>query len=875
MAVYIQDGGAAGRAAAARAENPGQAMESFASGLQSGNRFVSEFVNREQQLDEIERARRAEALMLEDRAAQAYQNMVADQQAAQAVAGAPGAGGGAMAPGGAYISPEVQAGLNMQAAADQVAAADNLAYVEARTAQGAEKLAARESNQRLETWDADRAVIQDMFSDGIISQEEAAALQDIAPQLAAQYDAHTVTAEGVPRDPTEDLRVAGRQYFDQMNEAEPRTFDPIAKPGGNPMEELGEPGTFLPSPAKVVDFLRTSAKPELANMSPENREAFLQRYRQHYDKVQTRLSGMVLEAQQTALQDRIGRVETMLLQQNNQFTKKRQMAPEAIRSLAEAVAKGDEGMVKSLMSSADANSRSDLNRAVQWAQHGLSVRKYEEVKDARRAASVAINQRDRTKAALQDLVNAGADDAATAPLRQQLAVEEGAVDDTLGAVDAFDPGTRAKFRADERAEVDKKAQLDAVETYELAQNRVDEIDGEVSALESTLQGQQERQKQDLDRVREQYSADITAAEKSNDAVAERAARARLQSELQRTRAAHSSAQVETQNELNRQRQLRSGAEATLEDADVRVRRGTGKVSAARKTRQQREDERATREFKVTTDNLKLKQLQAGLELAQAKAANLGSPESARNKARLEERKLEAQIAKLDAETKAVERKGGGKGGSSEMTTSQLYSARMAVIRQLAPAEIAKQLESHNNQMDTYSKKIIRAEATLTTLLADKSPRNSEVLLARAEKDEAVAGQKRVDAILKKLLTDQGQSMAERLKSRPALASQLRNLDEVAVAYGIEPLLPSSKPAPAPTPAPVDTRGAAGAAQLDKDPLDEAWLNTDSAVREGPVLTKGEESAIRKWNGRRNLNNDGWVLQDGRPLSDAKLATLGL
>ena len=662
-----------------------------------------------------------------------------------------------------------------------------------------------------------------------------------------------------------------------MDAAEPRTFDPIAKPKGNPLVELGEPATFFPSPAKLIDFLRTSSKPEIANMSPESREAYVQRYRQHYDKVQTRLSGMVLEAQQTALQDRIGRVETMLLQQNNQFTKKRQMAPEAIRSLAEAVAKGDEGMVKSLMSSADANSRSDLNRAVQWAQHGLSVRKYEEVKDARRAASVATNQRDQTQDALQDLVNAGADDAATAPLRQQLATDELALDDALAAVDAFDPGTSTKFRADERAEVDKKAQQDAVETYELAQNRVDEIDGEVSALESTLQGQQERQKQDLDRIREQYSADITAAEKSNDAVAERAARARLQSELQRTRAAHSSAQAETQNELNRQRQLRSGAEATLEDADVRVRRGTGKVSAARKTRQQREDERATREFNTRQLVAKTATAEANARAAVAKAEKRGDPEEVqrKRKAELKTAEANARTAEAKASKAELELKGGGKGGSSEMTTSQLYSARMAVIRQLAPAEIAKQLESHNNQMDTYSKKIIRAEATLTTLLADKSPRNSEVLLARAEKDEAVAGQKRVDAILKKLLTDQGQSMAERLKSRPALASQLRNLDEVAVAYGIEPLLPSSKPAPAPTPTPVDTRGAAGAAQLGKDPLDEAWLNTDSAVREGPVLTKGEESAIRGWNGRRNLNNDGWVLQDGRTITDANLARLGL
>lgn len=852
MAVYIQDGGAAGRAAAARAENPGQAMESFASGLQSGNRFVSEFVNREQQLDEIERKRRAEALMLEDRAAQAYQNMVADQQAAQAVAGVPGAGGGAMAPGGAYISPEVQAGLNMQAAADQVAAADNRAYVEARTAQGAEKLAARESNQRIETWDADRAVIQDMFSDGIISQEEAVALQDIAPQLAEQYDAHTFTTEGVPRDPTEDLRAAGEQYFSQMNAAEPRTFDPIAKPGGNPMEELGEPGTFLPSPAKVVDFLRTSAKPELANMSPENREAFLQRYRQHYDKVQTQLSGMVLEAQQTALQDRIGRVETMLIQQNNQFTKKRQMAPEAIHSLAEAVAKGDEGMVKSLMSSADANSRADLNRAVQWAQHALNKRKYTEVRDARRAASVATNQRDQTQDALSDLVAAGADEAATVALRQQLAADELALDDALGEVDAFDPGTRAKFRADERAAVDKMARQDAVETYELAQNRVDDIDDEVSALESTLQGQQERQKEDLDRVKAAGLAEIDAASPTH----RRGARGRLQAELRRTRSSHAAGLAETRNKLDHQRQLRSGAEDVLEDADVAIRRDTGKASAARKTRQQREDERATREFKVTTDNLKLKQLQAGLELAQAKAANLGSPESARNKARLEERKLEAQIAKLDAEKKAVERKGAESedGGLDYNQTLSKQFQLLSRVAERTPTEVMARL---GQKVEAEDMKIAAIDAWYATPegqnVGGDVRRNKSKL-----REDAVARKASHLKTLEKALNE-GAEPTWKVLNQPANSGMLayaKTLNVSLVAHGRPPIQLSDPDKAPPPPDPIVTPElTTPAPQPTADPVPDLGPAPVSSGLEPPISEKR-----RRQLAKRNMEWDGvqWI-----------------
>ena len=769
MAVYIQGGG--NPVPAAQAVAPAAGIESFAQGLRQGNQFVSEFVDREEQLDNIERKRRAEQLMLEDRAAEAYQRMLAEQGATPGATVGAGGAGGAAAPGGAFISPEVQAGLNAQAAQEQVIASDAQIYADALAARETEERAARAEGARLESWDSDRALIQNMFDDGILSSEEMETLKTLAPPLAAEAYSQ------MRRLPDDNARIvqAAEQYFAEMDAATPRTFDPIAKPTGNPMEEIGEPATFLPSPGKLVDFLRTSSKPELANMSPASREAFVQKYRQHYDKVQTKLKGMVLEAQQNALTERVDRVESMLIQQNSQFTRKRQMSPDALRSLAEAAVKGDDGMVKSLLASADANSRADLNRSVQWAQVNLAKRKYDEPREARRAASNAVTEVERLEEALTAAVSSGntEDEAAARTALQNAELQR---EDAFAALDAHDPGSSEKYRKARQEEQELEEQRLAIEDRELALNDLQDIRNRVSQTRQLLERTRKEHLEEDAAEKEQYGA--MSAEYLQRQSQRRQVSLQYQKDLQgqlaqEKRAEEIAREIDTTlNVLNRKStrtfQTMEEVEAAQEKAALAKRKT---VAGIEKT------EAEVRKLNVENDPEVIKAKSAA---AKAKAdAAIAKSASDIKIADLNLRK--AQVALEAARAKAS----GGGGSTGGLTESQYYTAQSRVIKMLGPQNRADQFQRLLDQARAEQRRKDEATTFINSEEGQNNKGSRKYKDMQAQATAMTDALRRTDQAIADLAQEQSRSIKERLEETPGLRALVIDMNNIARSLGRE------------------------------------------------------------------------------------------
>jgi hypothetical protein len=839
MAVYIQSGG--NPVPAAQAVAPASGIDAFGRGLQTGNQFVSEFVNREEQLDDIERKRRAEQLMLEDRAAEAYQRMLAEQGATPgATVGVDGTGGAA-APGGAFISPEVQAGLNMQAAAEQVAASDAEIYADALAARQTEEQAARAEGARLESWENDRTLIQNMFDDGILSSEEMEALKTIAPPLAAEAYSQ------MRRLPDDNTRIvqAAEQYFAEMDAATPRTFDPVAKPTGNPMEELGEPATFLPSPGKLVDFLRTSSKPELANMSPASREAFVQKYRQHYDKVQTKLKGMVLEAQQNALTERVDRVESMLIQQNSQFTRKRQMAPDALRSLAEAAVKGDDAMVKSLLSSVDANSRADLNRSVQWAQVNLAKRKYEEPREARRAASNAVNDVERLEEDLTAAISSGnsQDEAAIRAALQDAEVQR---EDAFAALDAHDPGSSEKYRKARQEEQELKDLGLAIEDREFALNDLEDIRSQVSATEQLLEKtRQEHEKEDAADLKE-YGP--TSAEYLQRQQGRREVSRQLQKDLaaqrtQQNRAEEIAREIDTTvNVLNRKStrtfQTMEEVEAAKEKAGLAKRKT---LAGIEKT------EAEARQLKAKSDPEVIKR---ELEARLAKA-----------KSETERAEIKLEIAKIERDTAKAKASGGG-GDTKDLSVAQYYTAQSRVIKMLRPKDKTNQFTQLEARATTQQGR--RQEAN-TFLNSDEAETNrgsqkyKDMVAQRKDADDALA---RIDIAVANLYREQSRSIDELVAESPGLKEAMIDINNDARKLGKTIPFPGQGFGATESPPPSVTETAEEVAVddvdlsfLEDDPQTTSWPEPPRALV-GELRARKLETLNMAWDGEKYVDPTG-------------------
>ena len=807
MAVYIQSGG--NPVPAAQAVAPASGIDAFGRGLQTGNQFVSEFVNREEQLDDIERKRRAEQLMLEDRAAEAYQSMIAGQQPSQAGQVTSGGGGTAAAPGGAFISPEVQAGLNMQAAASQIAESDAQQYASAVAAQDAERRAARVGGQRLESFEEDRALVNALFADGVLSAEEMVTLESVAPQLAGQVNVGAVEPGlGRSMDPWSAagevgrLQAAADDYFGGMEQQETVAFEEISRPAGNPLTEIGEPATFLPSPGKLVDFLRTSSKPELANMSPASREAFLQRYRQHYDKVQTKLKGMVLEAQQNALTERVDRVESMLIQQNSQFTRKRQMAPDALRSLAEAAVKGDDAMVKSLLSSVDANSRADLNRSVQWAQVNLAKRKYEEPREARRAASNAVNEVERLEEDLTAAISSGnsQDEAAIRAALQDAEVQR---EDAFAALDEHDPGSSEKYRKARQEERELEDQRQAIENRELAIDSAEK--SQRDAIEATRKLQDYRK--EVERLNKVDAATYGA-----------------------TSAQYVQNFVNRLDELEQLEEIERQAKLTADRAESAARQADTNLNVVNR--------KSTRTIQSMKD----------VEAAQENAA-------------LNRRKLLAGVELTEAEVRKLKAEASGGGSTGDIKPSQYYSAQSRVIKMLGPQNRAEEFARLLGRSEAATTKLEEASVFLASNIAKKNPGTAEWNRATTKKETAAAELARIDAAIADLVQEQSRSIADRIADTPGLRAAMIDLNNDARSLGRQTPFPTVGFGTAESPPPSVTETTTVTVTED-DP---------TGSFSAPPVTPAIQSVLEKWDAQWDGN--AYVLSNGRRMTPDRLKRL--
>jgi hypothetical protein len=866
MAVYIQGGGNPVPAAQAAAPAPG--IDAFAQGLQSGNQFVSEFVRREQALDEIARQRREEQRLIEDRAAEAYRQMLGDQGATQGVPVGAGGPGAAAGPGGGFMSPEVQAGLTMQAAAEQVAASDAQVYADAVAAQEAERQSARMEGRRTDTFEDDRALVNSLLQDGVLSTEDMLVLEQVAPQLAGQVNPRGIAPSiGPSMTPFEAAGEVGRiqraadQYFGAMESQTPVEMQQLEEPAANPMVELGEPASFLPSPAKLVDFLRTSEKPELANMDPASREAFLQRYRQHYDRVQTKFKGMVLEAQQNALNERVDRVETMLMQQNSQFTRKRQMAPDALRSLAQAYVKGDDAMVKSMLSSADVNTRADMDRALERARLSFQKRKYEEPLQARRAASDAAKEVERLEESLEAAISAGntEDEAAARTALQNAELQR---EDAFAALDAFDPNSSENYRKARQEEQELEKRLLAIEDRELSLDELEDANEALSQAEQLLE-----------RTREEHAAQDAADLERLGSVSPEY--------LQRQESRRAASQ-EIERRIDGLRTQQRRAEEAAREADSNLNIINRESPRPFRTREQVE---AAKEQAA----LKKRQLTADVSKAEAdarKAEFESDPEVIEANREVEKAKIEASLAKSAAEIRVAElrvkeaerkaeeaRNKAARGGADGMTEAQFFTQRMSLMRQLSPddAQLAQaQVSLQQTQSELFTQ-LAQQEQIINSEIGRNSPSSPTVVAARNGREGTLKRLGTLDQQLTQLLQTNSKKLADKLKDNPMLDAQLKDLDRRAERFGATPLYYSTNKA--------TSGGQRDGAVSTESPPPSATETTTVTVTENtpngsfsaPPVTPAIQSVLETWGAQWDGN--AYVLSSGQRMTPERLKRL--
>ena len=704
-------------------------------------------------------------------------------------------------------------------------------------------------------------MIQNMFDDGVLSSEEIETLKTLAPPLAAEVESDRLIPAARFPDDNERIQQAAEQYFAQMDAATPRTFEPIAAPAANPMVELGEPASFLPSPAKLVDFLRTSEKPELANMDPASREAFLQRYRQHYDRVQTKFKGMVLEAQQNALNERVDRVESLLMQQNSQFTRKRQMSPEAIRSLAEASVKGDDGMVKSLLASVDANSRADLNRAVEWSQFNLAKRKYEEPLQARRAASDAAKEVERLEESLEAAISAGntEDEAAARTALQNAELQR---EDAFAALDAFDPNSSENYRKARQEEQELEKQLLAIEDRELSLDELEDANEKLSQAEQLLE-----------RTRKEHAEQDAADLKRLDP---------LSPEYLELQASRRAASQEIERRIDGLRTQQRRAEETAREADSNLNIINRESPRPFRTREQVE---AAKEQTA----LKKRQLTADVSKAEAdarKAKFESDPEVIKANREVEIAKNEASLAKSASEIRTAElkvkeaelklqqlRDSLAGGGADGMTEAQFFTQRMSLMRQLSPddGQIAQaQMNLQKTQSDLFTQ-LAQQEEIINSEIGRTSPNSPTVLAARNGREGTLKRLGTLDQLLTQLLQTNSKKLADKLKENPMLDAQLRDLDRRAERFGATPLYYSTNKA---------TSGGQrdGAVSTESPPpstTETATVtvteDTPSGSFSAPSVTPAIQSVLETWGAQWDGN--AYVLSSGQRMTPERLKRL--